>query len=494
MPQITFSLREYQKNIVETAKNKNTLVVVPTGLGKTKIGIALAIERLNKFPESKILICSPTKPLSNQIKNEFQDSTTLPKEKIILLTGLIPPKKREQMYKEAKIIVCTPQTAQKDLENNRLNLENFSLLVLDEAHKSRMKYANTIVSQNYIKQSQYPRILALTASPGTTKEKINEIKQNLFIEEIEIRDEESKDVMPYIQKKEFQFIEVELPEKFKEIHKIISEVYKKKLKQLKDFGLTKPISLINKRDLISFQSYLFSEAKRGNRASYYGVSLTAGAIKLTHALELLETQGLSSFSKFLKKIEKETSKASIAINKEPPVKKAKELLEKLQENNLDHPKLDKLTEIIKQELNNNINSKFIIFANFRDTVKNIVNELNKIPEASPVELIGQKEGVTQKKQLETIKYFEEGKYNIICTTSIGEEGINIPQLSIAIFFDAVPSTIRLVQRTGRVGRLNPGKIIHLITKNTRDQAYYWKSLKEKKKMKNIISNMQTKLV
>ena len=356
-----------------------------------------------------------------------------------------------------------------------------------------MKYANTVVVKEYMKQSQFPRILALTASPGSTKEKINEIKENLFIEAIEIRDENSPDVKEYIQKKDIFFVEVELPKEFQEIHSLLSEVYKKKLKQIKDFGLTKPISVINKRDLLAFQNHLFMEAKRGNPASFYGVSLTAAAIKLTHALELLETQGLSSFSKFLNKIETETSKASKSINNEPQTKKAKELLEKLKEKQQDHPKLDKLVEIIKEELNSNKDAKIIIFANYRDTVKNIVQELKKIPVVSPVELIGQKEGVTQKKQLETIKKFEEGEYNIICTTSIGEEGVNIPQLSIAIFFDQAPSAIRRTQRTGRVGRLKAGKIIHLITKGTRDQGYFWKSFKDEKKMQNIVSSMQKKL-
>ena len=493
MPQITFQLREYQKNIVETAKNKNMLCILPTGLGKTKCAIALAVERLNKFPESQVLMCSPTKPLSNQIKNEFAESTNLEVSEIILLTGMISPQKRVDLYKKSKIVVATPQTIAKDLENNRISLENFSLLVLDEAHRSRMKFANTLVAKTYMQQSQYPRILALTASPGSTKEKINEIKENLFIETIEIRSAEDLDVKNYIQKKDLQFIEVELPKEFLEIHALLSEVYKKRLKQLKGFGLTKPISIINKKDLLSFQNYLFLEAKRGNKASYYGVSLTSGAIKLTHALELLETQGLKSFSKFMEKLQNETSKASISINKEPQIKKARELLEKLKENNLDHPKLNKLIEIIKEELKNNLNLKIIIFANFRDTVKNIVNELKKIPDASPIELIGQKEGITQKQQLETIKLFEEGKYNIICCTSIGEEGISLGQLNIAIFFDQAPSGIRRIQRTGRVGRLKAGKIIHLITKNTRDQAYYWKSHRDVKKMKNIISGMQKKL-
>jgi len=494
MPEITFSPRKYQKSIVETAKNHNTLVILPTGLGKTAISVMISLERLTKFPDSKALILAPTKPLASQHELSFKTQTNLSEEKIALVTGLISPKKREKIYKQVKVIIATPQTIQSDLKNNRISLENISTLTIDECHKSKERYATTIVSRKFMEESNYPRIIALTASPGSTREKINQIKENLFIEKIEIRDEESEDVSPYIQKKKIEHIELDLPQEFKNIHKLISEVYKKRVQQIKDFGLTKPLSVINKRDLIAFQSYLFAEAKRGNRAAYYGVSLTAQAIKLSHALELLETQGLTSMSKFLEKIERETSKASKNINKEKNIIKAKELIEKLIGKNKDHPKLDKLIEIIKKEFSKSKNTKVIIFANFRDTVKNIVKELKKIPKASPVELIGQKEGITQKKQLETIQKLEQGEFNIIVTTSIGEEGLDIKGgLTIAIFFDAVPSTIRLVQRSGRVGRLEAGKIIHLITKNTRDQGYFWKSLKEKKKMENIIKNMQNKL-
>jgi len=489
-----FNPRLYQTKILETAKGKNTLVILPTGLGKTHISLLLSIHRLNQFPNSKIILVAPTKPLCNQHYQNFIKHMSLDKENIVLVTGLISPKKREEIYQEAKIIIATPQTIQSDIKNKRINLENISALTIDECHRSRQHFANTIISQHYVKKSNFPRILALTASPGSTKKKINEIKENLFIEAIEIRDEESKDVLPYIQKKVVQHIEVELPPKFKQIHKLVSTIYKEKLQKLKGLGLTKPLSIINKRDLISFQTYMFLEAKHGNRAAYYTISLTAQAIKLSHSMELLETQGLIPFCKFLKKMESETTKAAKAIKNSKEIIKAKKSAEELILKNIKHPKINKLKEIAKSELEKNSNSKIIVFANFRDTVKNITTELKEISKASPVILIGQKEGITQKKQLETLKDFEQEKYNIIVTTSIGEEGLDIKGgLSIAIFFDAVPSTIRLVQRSGRVGRLEAGKIIHLITKNTRDQGYFWKSLKEKKKMKNIIKGMQNKL-
>src|SRR3989338_8967026 len=103
-----FTPRPYQLNIIKTCKEKNTLVCIPTGLGKTKIGILLAIERINKFTGTKILILTPKRPLADQIYHEFKEGTNI--EEIILLTGKITPNKRKEAYKDSKIIVATPQT------------------------------------------------------------------------------------------------------------------------------------------------------------------------------------------------------------------------------------------------------------------------------------------------------------------------------------------------------------------------------------------------
>ena len=41
-------LREYQKTILDTCRNNNTLVVLDTGLGKTALALSLAVEKLSK--------------------------------------------------------------------------------------------------------------------------------------------------------------------------------------------------------------------------------------------------------------------------------------------------------------------------------------------------------------------------------------------------------------------------------------------------------------
>jgi ERCC4-related helicase len=487
-----FTPRSYQENILKTAIDHNTLVVLPTGLGKTAISVLLSIERLNKYPSSKILICSPTKPLCNQHMESFKKYTNLDPELIVLFTGSIPPKTRSELIESSKIIIATPQTIESDLKSNRLSLKDFSMLTIDEAHRSRQKFANTIITKIYRETSQFPRILALTASPGGSKEKINEIIENLFIEKVEIRTEKDDDIQQYVQEKNFEWIMVELPKEFKEAQSLIKDFYREKLQELKKLGFTKPVSLINKKDLLQLQRQFMQEIKNKNQIAFYGISLVAQLMKLSYCIELLETQTLNSLQSFFKKLESETTKASVIILKNKNMQKAISLTNSLIEKNINHPKVDKLISIIKDELESYPDSKIIVFINYRNTIDQVLNILNQ-NKIRTTKLIGQKDGYTQKQQIGILKDFENNLYSVLICSSIGEEGIEVRGgAKIAIFYDSVPSSIRRIQRAGRVGRMTSGKIIFLITKGTIDEVYYWKSKREEKKMQYILQGMQDK--
>lgn len=483
-----FEPRIYQSSICKTIEKYNTLVVLPTGLGKTKVAIVAAIQRLNAFPSSKALILTPTKPLTNQICEEFKECADV--EFITQLNGTIPPSKRAVLFSKADIIIATPQTIQSDLNKNSISLEDVSLLCIDEAHRSRMKFANTVVTQAYISQAKNQRILALTASPGGTKQKIKEICENLKIEKVEIRTEDHEEVIPYMQKKEITWVNVDLPEEYKETIELIESVYSSTISKLKSFGLTKPTRLINKKDLLKFQAIAQSEIRHGNKSGFYKISTVAQAIKLMHALELLETQGAHSLKSYWEKLSKETTKASAIIRGNKNIAKAIELTNKLTEKNSTHPKMLKMIELIKKQLTERPDSSIMVFANFRFTVDEIVKNLNSIAGIKAVKLVGQKEGLSQKEQVQIIQDYEDKKYNCIVATSIGEEGLSLEAADLAIFYEPVASEIRTIQRKGRVGRTKEGKVIALITKDTKDEAYYWVAKRKEQVMKNTLYKMQ----
>ena len=490
---LNFKPREYQNSIFSTSKNQNTLACLPTGTGKTKLAIMLITERLNKFPKSNILVISPTKPLSSQIAKEVEESTNIPSKKIALLTGAITPEERTKIFNNSKVIVATPQTIQFDVEKKRINLEKTSLLVVDECHRSKERFANTLVAKAYNNQAINKLTLALTASPGATKEKVREVCSNLFIENIELRTESDDDMSQHIQYKESEYIKVKLPENFKKIQSTLRNLYKSRASNLKVYGFKKPVSVINKSDLLMYQKSLQGNIARGDFSAYRAISLVAELIKLHYATGLIETQTPKSLQTYLKKLQGETSKASKNLINNKAIQGIIKAVDKLIESGEKHPKFKKLEEIITDELKKDLSKKTIIFANYRSTVNEIKESLFLIKGAKPTMLIGQKQGFSQKDQLETIKNFNEGKYNILICTSIGEEGISIGSLDLAIFYDHTASEIRKIQRSGRVARIKPGKIINLITEKTLDEAMIWTARRKEKKMHNLLNYMKKDL-
>ncbi len=530
--------RAYQQSVLASALNKNILCVLPTGLGKTPIAALLAAHRLNENQSSKILIMAPTRPLVNQHYKSFLNFLNIDETLFVVITGVISPEKREEIYKNKKLVFATPQTIKNDLEENRLNLKEFSLLVLDEVHHAIGDYAYPFIAKTYLAQAKNPKILGLTASPGADKGKIEEICKNTGLDAIEIRTEEDEDVKPYINEKEIGWVSVELPENFDRIRTLLKSAYYQRIETLRKMWLLKRKNP-TKKDLLLLQSNLMAKIKAGNRDAFIGLSLALPAIKIEHAIGLLETQGIPILENYWKKVREDKSRYSIALVKDKTISNAMWLTNSLFEEGYKHPKMSKLCSIVSAEVNQRKGSKIIVFATYRDTVSHIASALGKIEGSRPVEFIGQgkrgsenkqvnnrfkknvnqkeenkklntdfqkavdmqpqdkpiqevKKGLTQKEQIQRLEDFKSGVYNVLVCTSIGEEGLHVADADIAIFYEPAPSEIRSIQRRGRVGRSKIGKIIVLITKGTRDEAYHWSSLNKEKKMKWILYGMQQK--
>ncbi|MFW9872595.1 MAG: DEAD/DEAH box helicase, partial [Candidatus Thorarchaeota archaeon] len=200
--------RDYQENIFINCLNHNCLVVIPTGLGKTVIALMLAVHRLTEKPNSRVVFLAPTKPLVEQHYKSFTKLTLLPPESLQLLTGAIAPEKRDTIWSNAKIAFMTPQVLQNDLISGLYSIKDVSLMIFDECHRAIGDYAYCFIAKKYMEDKGLHQILGLTASPGSTQEKINEIKENLFIDHVEIRTDKDIDVRHFVQKVDNQWIKV----------------------------------------------------------------------------------------------------------------------------------------------------------------------------------------------------------------------------------------------------------------------------------------------
>ncbi|MFQ6136392.1 MAG: DEAD/DEAH box helicase [Candidatus Hydrothermarchaeales archaeon] len=497
----TVESRLYQEVIVGNASESNTLVVAPTALGKTVIAILLSAHRLEKFPQSKILIISTTRPLVNQHAQSFKRFLAIDESEINVFTGYTPPEKRTEIWKNSRVICATPQVIQNDAISARYPFDNVSLLIFDEAHRAVGDYPYAFIAQSYLKASKHPLILGLTASPGSDEEKIAEVCEGLFIENIEVRTERDPDVRGYIKGIDIHWEKVGLPEPFLRVKRLLENSMKDRLETLKKLGFIRSSNVqISKKDLLTLRGHLQSDLskQRGSPELLQGLSIVASCINIVHALELLETQGLETLMKYFKRMEKQatssgSTRAVKNLLKDWDFKRAVELTRRLAKE-MHHPKLDVLIEIIKKEGRGN---RVMVFTQYRDSAQKIVETLGGIEGVKPIRFVGQASkdedtGLTQKMQLDILEKFRDGEYNILVATSVAEEGLDIPKVDLVIFYEPIPSEIRTIQRRGRTGRSRVGKVIVLMAEKTRDEGFYWSSFHKERRMGKILERLKDK--
>ncbi len=501
-----FTPRLYQETIFSTCALHNTLVVLPTGLGKTAISLMLSAQRLIQYPKSKIIILAPTKPLLDQHMNSFIQHMDIEEENLCVLSGSVLPEKRKELFADKQIFFSTPQTIENDVISGRIDLKEVSLICFDECHRATGDYSYVFLAKQYNKVSKYPRVLGLTASPGSDLEIINEVMDNLFIEKVEIRTEDDNDVKQYVQDVEKEFIYVDLPDEMYSILQFLKDSYKSKLEKMKSLGYVSKLDL-TKRDLLGLQGNLQGHLSIGDRSVEIMkcLSLCAEAIKVEHAIELLETQGLTPLLLYFEDIyiKARTTKVKAVANLSNDINfrsayiKTKEAIVRYE-----HPKIEKLKEFLKEEFEQNKKenyvAKIIIFSSFRDAGAKIEEQLLKEGYKCRV-FVGQAskksiKGMTQKEQMQTLEHFKNGLYDILIMTSVGEEGLDIPQVDTVIFYEPVSSSIRTIQRRGRTGRQSSGRVIVFMTRGTRDEGYRWAAHHRELRMNRILKKLRTDLM
>ncbi len=496
--------RLYQQVLAaDVLKKGNTMIVAPTALGKTIVATLVAADRLEKVKNSKILVLAPSKPLAIQHESTFKEFLTVPCSSI---TGAVKTDERVKRWEESQIICATPQTVESDLLKGRYSLKDVSLVVFDECHHGVGSYSYVYLASRYVKESKFNLILGLTASPGSDKEKIKEVCDNLYIQSIVVKTEEDNDVRPYFNPVAIDWVRVKMSSELEKIKTHVDKALKIRLKGLKNMGVIRTVS-VNKLDILKARGRVQSAIARSvnpKNECFQAISILSAVINIQHSQELIETQGVVTFNKYVARLRKKKTKAAKSLIQDPNFGKAIYLAREAEKHGLEHPKLKKVTDIIKKELGQNgqtklqsdryvkdadqKSSKIMVFTQYRDSLEMIHQKLEKEGIKS-AKFFGQasrdgEKGLTQKEQKEIIKAFKIGEYDVLLSTSVAEEGIDIPAVDLVILYEPVPSEVRMIQRRGRTGRKRSGRVKVLITNGTRDEGYYWASVNKERRMKH----------
>ncbi len=477
----TIRARSYQLAMAQQSLRASTLIVLPTGLGKTVIAALVAAEFLHRDPHDKIVFVAPTKPLADQHAQRF--ATFLQPVPSALFSGAVTPAQRAEQWPDARVVFSTPQTIRNDLENERYTFEDVALLIVDEAHRAVGKYAYVALGEHY-----EGTVLALTASPGASRKRIEEVRENLHIDAVAARTRADPDVAPYCEEILVDWDYVELTPALQRIRVPLQQFLHTSVKKLQKLGLLryKRADQVSKKDILSARGTILKRFNKNKGTMFGAIHNQTLAVYAYHAIELLETQGVIQCRDYLTRMatKDEPTKAEKSFINAPEIARTLELTGRYDD--LSHPKLLRVSDIVRETVADG--GTAIIFTQIRETIPQIIDILDGL---GVRRFVGQStaadgKGLTQAEQREVLEAFTAREFDVLVATSVAEEGIDIPDVTLVVFYEPIPSEIRAIQRRGRTGRSSLGRVVVLVTVGTRDEAYLRAEAVREKQMRKMV--------
>ncbi|KAF6813611.1 ATP-dependent DNA helicase mph1 [Colletotrichum sojae] len=485
--------RDYQFSIVKNSLFNNTLVALPTGLGKTFIAATVMLNYYRWTKDAKIVFVAPTKPLVAQQVDACFNIVGISRSTTTLLTGDTAPALRVDEWASKRVFFMTPQTLANDISHGYADPKSIVLLVIDEAHRATGEYAYAKVVKMMRRFNPYFRVLALTATPGSKVETVQEIIDNLGISHIEIRTEESIDIRQYVHQRNVEELVLDPSDEMCEIKELFSKALKPlmdKLTQQNIYYGRDPMAITTYGLVKQQQEWFNNVGRRANQGVQFMMRAIFSILQsLAHAIKLLNFHGIRPFYENLKEFRSSTeekgqkgSEYKQQIVNDSSFQEMMSMIEKWLriDGFAGHPKLTALQDTILNhfmDAGGESATRVIVFSEYRDSAEDIVRVLNvHKPLIKATVFVGQADskrsaGMKQSEQIETIEKFKDGRYNVLVATSIGEEGLDIGQVDLIVCYDASSSPIRMLQRMGRTGRKRAGNIVLLLMRGKEEDAF-----------------------
>ena len=487
--------RAYQRRLADTASEDHTLVCLPTGLGKTTVSLLVTADRLHEIGGTALFL-APTKPLVQQHAAFYREALTVPDDEITVFTGEVRPDDRADLWTESRVVIATPQVVENDLIGGRISLADVTHLTFDECHRATGDYAYVYIAERYHADAEAPLVTGMSASPGGDEEAIMTVCENLGLREVAVMTEDDADVAEYTHDTDVEWERVTLPDRILEIRDAINEVIVDRLETLKELGVTNTTSPdLSQRDLNRMRGQLQDLIDADQSEGYEGMSVHAEVMKLRRAVELAETQSVESLRRYFDRQRNAArasgaSKASQRLVAEPKVREAMRTAEEFDDL---HPKFRQTRVLLAQTLGIGGGERVIVFTESRDTAEALTDFLSESFDVQRFVGQGDKDGsdgMTQKEQGETLDAFRAGEFEVLVSTSVAEEGLDVPEVDLVLFYEPVPTAIRSIQRKGRTGRQEEGRVVVLMAEDTRDEAFFWISRRREQEMEDELAKLK----
>ncbi|KAK1877238.1 putative ATP-dependent RNA helicase DHX58 [Dissostichus eleginoides] len=470
-----FELYAYQKEVAERALHKENIIIwLPTGGGKTRAAVYVAKKHLEATPRAKVVVLVNKVHLVDQhYKKEFkphldQDYKVLP------VSGETVEKDFfGKVLKEKDVVICTAQILHNALINNEedkhVELSDITLLIIDECHHTNKDAVYNKVMTLYLEkklkgEKSLPQILGLTASPGTggakdlqkAVEHVLQICANLDSAIVSTKDfvTELKEKVPR-PKKQFDIVDARPEDPF-------GDQLKSMMLMIHEFMNIPPSFKLRQCGTQEYEADVVELEKEGVKKENRLLAQCAlhlreynDALLINDTLRMIDAYVcLAEF--YSNKITREidgTDFFLVGLFKENQAEL--EILAK--DSRYGNPKMDKLKSTLLKQFVPSENSKGIIFSKTRKSthcLNDWVLNDKELKEAGikPAILTGAGNGIsymTLNEQSETIRNFRQGAVNLLVSTSVAEEGLDIPECNLVVRYGLLTNEIAQQQASGR---------------------------------------------
>ncbi|XP_051987281.1 ATP-dependent RNA helicase DHX58-like isoform X1 [Xyrauchen texanus] len=472
------NLRSYQEEVVQTAlRGENSIIWLPTGGGKTRAAVYVTKKHLETKTNGKVAVLVNKVHLVDQhYEKEFRPY--LGKEcRIVAISGDSDEKDFfGNVVRNSDLVICTAQILENSLasmeEDKHVELTDFTLLVIDECHHTHKDNVYNKIMSRFVeiklkKERNLPQVLGLTASPGTggnknldkAVEHVLQICANLDSAIVS-----TKNYMPVLQrvvprpKKKYDIVEKRLKDPFGDhLKSMMSMIHKfmpsKECLSLQEVGTQEyeaDVVELEKKG-VKLENRLIAQCALHLR-QYNDALLINDTVRMVDAFRVL-----SEFYTSRKNFLDGTDYFLQGLFEENRV----ELWQLASNDDYENPKLAQLQQTLVEQFKDQ-DSRGIIFAKTRRSTHCLYDWVNSNSELRRVNiragiLTGVGAGVnhmTQRGQKDTIKTFRDGALNLLISTSVAEEGLDIPECNVVVRYGLLTNEIAQQQASGRARAQN----------------------------------------
>ena len=389
--------REYQFDMTRAALFTNSLVCLPTGLGKTLIAAVVMKNFHRWFPRGKVVFLAPTRPLVEQQKAACRDICGMPSEETCVLMGSTKRDldgTRRTLWRDKRLFFCTPQTMENDLRDGVCPAHDVVCLVIDEAHRAKGNHAYCgVVKQLWDRDVQF-RTLALTATPGHDVAEVQSVVRALAIGRIDFRSDQDEDVRKHTHKREVRLETVVSTKANEQVLDLLRDCLRPMVKKLlglgafadggvyvRGFAENTTANVVKPYTLLKAQNEMRSNPGCLNPSLAFTIFQKAHFI--AKVAELLTTHTPRVAVDYVGK-EDAKSYVGVLFREFPVMREALDMLRSMAGKGAHHsPKMGRLASILRKHFAKNGEfSRVMIFTSFRDSVHDIVRACREMSEAS----------------------------------------------------------------------------------------------------------------